>query len=143
VSKRVQLRRTPVAVEQTVYRVVKTSSLDPRDLACEFISDREAGKEAETDREEKYPELLDGVSVWKSRAQAAERWREMQRHHGDPEQGSYIAEIVLSPDAGFDIEDRKRRDGKLTIWGEPAKLAVAVCRNTPAVADRMEEDVNA
>ncbi len=41
---------------------------------------------------------------------------------------SYVAEVVLEPEKGFDIEDLGEEDGHVTIWGDPAHLASAVCR---------------
>jgi hypothetical protein len=133
VARRKSLRREPVGEERVVFRVVRADSLDAEVLAHELVSDREAGKQPITDREHKYPELLDGISVRSSLDKARERWRDMRKnadHLGEAEleQGNYIAELVLVPGQGFDIEDRGKPDGKLTIWGEPAKLALAVRR---------------
>jgi hypothetical protein len=137
VGRQTQLKRQPVQEVLTVYRIVRAGKLDHGLLAADFRSDRELGAEPETEREELNPELLDGFSADKTLEQARRRWSDMRKaasRDGEAEvgRGRYIAECVLPPGEDFDYEDRKKRDGKLTIWGEPAKLAASVCRIEPA-----------
>jgi class 3 adenylate cyclase len=65
-------------------------------------------------------------AVWEDIRQAAESRGQQIRA------GSYIAEVVLEPDSGFDIEDLGEPDGHLTIWGDPSQLAARVVRIYPA-----------
>ena len=107
--------------------------MDPAELAPWFISDREDGRKEPDDRERLYPELQDGRSMFASEKQARIRWAGMRKnatYHGeaDVQQGNYIAEVMLTPGQEFDIEDRGKRDGHLTVWGDSATFASAVCR---------------
>lgn len=49
--------------------------------------------------------------------------------------GNYIAEVELTPDRGFCLEDLGEPDEHLTIWGEPSRLVGAVGRIYPAGKD--------
>ncbi len=40
--------------------------------------------------------------------------------------GRFVAEVLLTPGNGFDIEDLGEPDEHLTIWGAPERLANAV-----------------
>lgn len=131
-SKKRTLRRLPIEAERRAFRFVGTDSIDPADLAPWFISDREDGKEPDS-REREYPELQDGCSMYGTERAAQIRWAGMRKnaiYHGeqDVRVGAHIAELVLKPEEGFDIEDRDKRDQHLTVWGEAAKLAASVCR---------------
>jgi hypothetical protein len=117
----------------TVYRVVHVDRLDSDTLTADFRSERELGAEPESKREEDYPELLDGVCVDKTLEQARRRLSNMRKaasRDGEPapRRGTFIAELVLQPGEGFEYEDRKKSDGKVTVWGHAANLAGAVCR---------------
>jgi len=46
--------------------------------------------------------------------------------------GLFIAEVVLEPGYGFDLEDLGEADEHVTIWGEASRLAAAVSRIYPA-----------
>jgi hypothetical protein len=132
VGNKTTLKRGPVTEEMTVYRVVATDSRDPKELEPSFRSERTMGAVPETDREYKYPELLDGICADKKAEQAAERCYGMcaaaEREGREVERGSFVATLIVRPAEGFEYEDRKKRDGKVTIWGDSAKLAGAVCR---------------
>lgn len=46
--------------------------------------------------------------------------------------GYYIAEVLLRPGHGFEVEDLGEEDEHLTIWGDPDALASAVIEIYPA-----------
>jgi hypothetical protein len=133
VSKKRTLKRLPVEKETIAFRVLGTDSLDPDDLAPWFLSDREDGRKLPDERERRIPELQDGRSMFATEKHARIRWAGMRKnatYHSeeDVQQGSYIAEVVLMPGQGFDIEDRGKRDGHLTVWGDSAKFVGSVRR---------------
>jgi hypothetical protein len=88
-------------------------------------------------REKVYDELRDGMSMFGSLEAARERWatmHEIAESRGEGVRaGNYIAEVVLRPGLGFDIEDLGEEDEHLTIWGDPAQLQQAVRRIYPGV----------
>jgi len=136
-ARRRQLQRVPVEGGRIVFRFVGTASLDPKELAPWFIPDREDPNLPTDLREQKYPELRDGRSAYCTEDLARQRWDAMYKnalHAGQSSvrQGHFIAEVVLSDGEGFELEDRRKRDGHLTIWGDQLKLAKAVCRVFPA-----------
>ncbi len=117
----------------TVYRVVHADHVDPAALRADFRSERELGAAPETKREEDYPELLDGVCVDKKLEQARRRVSDIRKAASrdgeiEPRRGTSIAELILQPGEGFEYEDRKKSDGKVTVWGSAANLAAAVRR---------------
>lgn len=64
--------------------------------------------------------------VWKVIRQAAEsRGQEIKAGH-------FVAEVVLTPGDGFDIEDLGEPDEHVTIWGSADALAAAVTDVYPA-----------
>lgn len=87
-------------------------------------------------REKVYPELMDGMSVFGSLEAARDRWETIRcaadKRGQEVRVGYFIAEVVLSAGEGFEIEDLSEPDEHLTIWGDAAKLAAAVCRVYPA-----------
>jgi hypothetical protein len=115
-----------------VYRFVHVAELNGPALPDQFRSDREQGMTPFFRREKRYPELLDGMSVYASPEAALRRWtkcRDVAVARGEPIQiGSYVAEVELVPDRGFCVEDLGDDEGHLTIWGNPDLLAAATCR---------------
>jgi hypothetical protein len=117
-----------------VFRVVRTSTPDDRAaLAAELTSEREKGAVPTSKREKKVPEVLDALCVDETLCWARRRWGNMHkaacREGGsEPERGCNIVELVLTEGQGFLLEDRKDRQGKLLVWGEPTKLAAAARR---------------
>jgi hypothetical protein len=125
------LKREAVAAERTVFRFARQASSDDQGFAESFASDRE--KDARPLRREKaYPELMDGMSVFGSLEAARARWesiREAAEKRGQEVRvGYFIAEVVLAPGEGFEIEDLGEPDEHLTVWGDATKLATAVRR---------------
>lgn len=139
------LKRVPIEDTRIVYRVVGTSSKDPRVLG-KFLGPDSADPTKKPDsRELKFPELQEGMSVYRSEEHARIRWAGMRKNadqFGDDKvrQGEYLAELELTPGEGFDVEDRRKRDGHLTIWGDPLKLAATVRRVFPAERPKEEAD---
>jgi hypothetical protein len=138
VAKHKALKRKPVSEAVKVYRVVRIESIAVGIdvLAGEFVSDLAAGCQ-HGGRELKIPILQEGMSGFRTKALARRRWRGMRKNatqHGEDEveKGSFIAELELKPEQGFYIEDLGKNDGHLMIWGDPTKLAEAVCRIDPA-----------
>ncbi|HWD85161.1 MAG TPA: hypothetical protein VG321_05375 [Solirubrobacteraceae bacterium] len=101
-------------------------------LPTQFRSDRENGMISLFRRERRYPELLDGMSVYGSPAAAGRLWlkcRETARERGEPMRiGAYVAEVELTPGQEFSIEDLHEDNEHLTIWGDPDRLAAATRR---------------
>lgn len=104
-------------------------------LRPDFLSDRETGKRPFR-REKLYPELRDGMSAFGSLDAAREIWATMHEAASSRNQevraGSYVAEVGLTPNADFQIEDLGEPDQHVTIWGDPDQLAGAVSRIYPA-----------
>jgi hypothetical protein len=107
-------------------------------MVNEFRSDREAGKRPFS-REKAFPELQDGMSTFGTLEAARAQWDRIQQAAGrrgqKVELGDYIAAVRLQPDCGFSLEDLSEPDQHLTIWGDPATLAAAVCRTYPALTE--------
>jgi hypothetical protein len=87
-------------------------------------------------REKAYPDLMDGMSVFGSHKAARERWETIRQAADQRGQevrvGYFIAEVMLAPGQGFEIEDLGEPDEHLTVWGDAAKLTAAVRRIYPA-----------
>jgi hypothetical protein len=128
-----KLKRDPLKQSVTVYRVVGVTSLEPSKLAPYFRSEGELGVEKLTEREEEYPVLLDGLCVdtkLENARQILMGMRKVAARQGEaePSRGNYIAQLDLEPGNGFDLEKRKKSDGKCTVWGNPAQLAGCASR---------------
>src|SRR5258705_1167033 len=142
-ARRKPLRRDPVEERRFVYRVVDKGTLDDLgELASCFLPDKDDPDKEPDERELKYPILQEGLSVYSTEDLARLRWAGMRKnatHRGEEKvhQGEFLAEIELTPGEGFFLEDRKKRDGHLTIWGDSLKLAGAVRRIF--LAERREE----
>lgn len=123
-----------VDAPRVVYRFVHVEAIDDPRLREQFLSDRENGMTPFFRREKRYPEILDGMSAYRSLDEAAVRWeqcRAIAERRNEPIQvGNFIAEVELSPDQGFAVEDLEEEDGHLTIWGDPDRLAGATRRIT-------------
>lgn len=119
-----------------MFRFVHVSSRDD-DIALveDFRSDREVGKPPWR-REKVYPELRDGMSVFGSLQAARDQWQTIrasaEKRGQEIKAGHFIAEVLLEPENGFDIEDLGEPDEHLTIWGAPQPLAQAVQAIYPA-----------
>lgn len=128
---RAELHRREVIRATEVYRFVHVPDAgDPR-LIGDFLSDRSRGKKP-LGRAERIPELLDGMSVFRSLATARRRWEDIEARvrrknpDGTIKIGEYVARLVLEPDGDFLVEDLGDADGHMTIWGNPKKLMAAV-----------------
>lgn len=127
-----KLKREPVTGDaRTVYRVVGTAELDHALLEPYFRPD--AHPQGVTLREEKYPELLEGICADSTVEQARMTLSNMRKaasRDGESEKwrNGRIAKVVLPPDQGIDYEARSKSHGKQTIWGDSTKLAESVCR---------------
>lgn len=118
-----------------VFRFVHHEDLDPLVLEDDFLSDAAKGK-TPRGRSVKFPELMQGMSAFRSLDLARERWADLallaQRRGEEPRVGSFVAKVVLAPGEGFDYDDLGRPDGHLTIRGDAVKLAGAVVEIVPA-----------
>jgi hypothetical protein len=113
------------------FRFVHTDDLtDPR-LAADFLSDDDAGLRP-TAREKHIPELRDGRSAYGSLRAARRIWeglRQLAEERDQPVRvGHFIAEVVLTADEDFAVEDLAEPDEHLTIWGAAERLRRAVRR---------------
>lgn len=110
------------------------TSIDDPALVTDFRSDRDSGK-SPFRREKAYPELRDGMSVFGSLEAARAQWQTVYdaatARGQEVRMGNYVAEVELRAD-GYSLEDLGEPDEHLTIWGEPSRLAGAVCRIYPA-----------
>lgn len=111
------------------------SAADSPALEDDFVSDREAGKPPWR-REKVYPELRDGMSAFGSLEAARAVWegiRQAAEKRGQEiKAGRFVAEVLLRPGSGFDVEDLGEPDEHLTIWGSADRLAAAVQHIYPA-----------
>lgn len=118
-----------------MYRFVHADSLQDPYLPMDFVSDLEAGK-SPFRREKAYPELREGLSMFGSATAARAQWEAIraaaEKRGQEIRAGHYIAEVVLEPGLGFEIEDLREPDEHLTIWGDCVQLAMSVRRIDPA-----------
>jgi len=106
--------------EIRLYRIVKMNPPGMRD----FLSERALGTplKYETARALR---LWDGLSVYRTREQAAARARMT------PRLGRYIAELVVPLDGSIRLELNNGRNGHCTIWGDPWTVRRLVLSVTP------------
>lgn len=112
-------------------------AVDDPALSDDFKSDLASGKRPFR-REKVYPELQDGMSMFGSLAAARDLWQPIYEAAAERGQevrmGSYVAEVELDVDQGFEIEDLGEPGEHLTVWGEQTRLASAVGRIYPAAS---------
>lgn len=124
------LDRRPVDESRPVYRFVHVSDKSDPKLRDDFRSDAERGATPFTRRERKFPELLDGMSVYGSPQGAKAEWAicaKAAADKGEPVKvGDYAAKVELAPGQGFEIEDIGAVNDHLTIWGDADQLSAAV-----------------
>lgn len=79
------------------------------------------------------------MSTFGSLGAAREQWRtvyEAATERGqEVRMGNYVAEVELTVDQGYSLEDLGEPDEHLTIWGDATQLAGAVRRIYPAAND--------
>jgi hypothetical protein len=123
--------------ERTVYRFVHVDSVTDERLPCDFKSDRACGKRARG-RQAHIPELHDGMSVFRTRENAAARWADLASKARQEVPGAtirvghFIARVELRAGQGLAYEDLGSEDGHMTLWGGPLKLAACVAEIFPA-----------
>jgi hypothetical protein len=100
---------------QTFYRVNQAASATAED----FLSDRGKGKPPRGDDPVSL-EVWDGISVFRTRAQARKRARAY------PWFGEYIAELRVPEDGSIRYKRTLSSAGHHTIWGEPEELLALV-----------------
>jgi hypothetical protein len=114
---------------------VNAEQTDDPTFRDDLRSDRETGKRPFS-REKAIPELQDGMSMFASLNAARERWKDMERVATERGQevraGYFIAELLLRPGCGFQLEDLCEVDEHLTVWGDPDELVAAVQAVYPA-----------
>lgn len=127
---RLKIRRLRDLEELVVFRIVRTADIEDPNLVESFRSNADLGKPA-VGRAERLPALHRGISVFKTRAQAADRRRrivERLTRGGSRESlriGDHVATLRLVG-ASFRVEDRDDADGHMTVWGDASSLAAAV-----------------
>lgn len=121
-----------------MYRFTRCASKNDPHLREDFLSDRESGKRPAA-RERAIPELQDGMSTFGSLAAAQARWldlREFASARGEAVRaGYYIAEVVLRPGIGFELEDLDEVDEHLMVWGDADDLTGSVIEIYPAATN--------
>jgi hypothetical protein len=124
-----------VAEEETVDAHRFVHPADPADerLADDFRSDREMGKRP-SEREKRIPELLDGMSAFKTLEQARTERKLIVDRVGEDKVRipPNVARVRLVHGRGFSYEDLCDPTGHITIWGEAGRLAAAVVDICPA-----------
>jgi hypothetical protein len=133
---RLEILNLGAGEQLVVFRLVKTAHRQDPSLVDSFRSNADLGKPA-VGREERLPEMHHGISVFKTRAQAADRRRRIvdrlvrQGRSEDLRIGDYIARLRLVG-SGFRFEDRNSPDRHMTVWGDASSLAAAVVDISPA-----------
>ncbi len=119
----------------SVYRFVEVEDRNPDRLVAHFKSDAEEEKEPFDPREKAYPELLDGMSTFKTLEHARREFERIHRNYGEETtMPRYVAEVRITPGKGFMYEDlgsRARPKGHQTLKGSPRRLAEAVVKVYP------------
>jgi len=116
-----------VAEATPVFRFVAAAE-DPTPRAEWFLSDDEAAAVREEPPrpnrvEKEHPDLLNGLSVYKTRDDAQDYWdavRQKATERREPMRlPDSIAEAMLEPGCGVSIDDRNEPDGHLYARGAP------------------------
>lgn len=110
-----------------VYEFVPTDDKEAPEFQEQFKSDKERGTQP-SPREERYPELHDAVSAFRTFEDAERRWVQIARRVGEDRVrlGPWVATVRLEPGQGFAYEDCDDPTGHLYVWGDPGKMVVAV-----------------
>jgi len=139
-SHRDRLHRLEVGAQGLeVFRFIHCADLEDPGLISDFECDRARGKRA-YGRASRLPELLDGMSVFRSLDLARRRWAQIASNvrarspDAEIKIGSHIARVRLGPGLGLLYEDLGEDDGHMTLWGPPELLASAVAEIVAAEA---------
>jgi hypothetical protein len=110
-----------------VYEFVPTDDREAAEFEAEFHSDKERGFPPDP-REERYPELHEAVSAFRSFEDAERRWVQIASRVGEDRVrlGPWVATVRLEPGQGFAYEDCDDPTGHLYVWGDPSRLVAAV-----------------
>jgi len=110
-----------------VYEFVPTSDRSAAEFVDEFRSDKARGK-GPSPREERFPDLHDSISAFRTFEDAHRRWKQIADRFGADKVrlGPYVARIELEPGQGFKYEDSEDPTGHLYVQGDPVKLVEAV-----------------
>ncbi len=110
-----------------VYEFVPTDDQAAAAFLEQFKSDKERGLPPDA-REERYPELHDAVSAFRTFEAAERRWRQIAERVGEDRVrlGPYVATVHLVPGQGFAYDDCDDPTGHLYVWGDSSRLASAV-----------------
>jgi hypothetical protein len=132
------LHRTDIpAAGIEVFRFVHVSDPADSQLRADFLSDRAKGK-TPLGRSARIPELLDGMSVFRSLENARRRWDQIATkvRAKDPSReiliGEFVARLRLKPGLDLMYEDLADDDGHMTLWGQPDVLLEATDEIVPA-----------
>lgn len=131
------VRRMQLAESQSVeaFRFVHTDDLDDAVLREDFISNLVKGQPPRG-REERYPLIHEGLSMFKTFEQARDRRERIlgkllrEGRGGELRIGNFVARLGLKgPD--FCVEDRTEPDGHLTVWGAPDRCVESIVEIVP------------
>jgi hypothetical protein len=98
----------------------------------DFLPDAAKEESRPDKREQEFPELLTGISTWRSEKAALEIWQGIRRSADKKGEhvraGYFVAAVELSPGNCLEIEDLGEHEDHLYFWGAPNALASAVRR---------------